>query len=95
MLTSVEGVFRGGRIELREAPPVVEGARVIVTFLAESSESGAASPRSASEANRRMLGLLQAWKAEPLTAEEERLLDDFDAFQAQHPLRFMHLADEP
>lgn len=95
MLTSVEGVFRDGRIELREAPPVVEEARVIVTFLPESSESGAVSLRPTSEANRRMLGLLQAWKAEPLTAEEEHLLDDFDDFQAQHPLRFMHLSDEP
>jgi hypothetical protein len=95
MLTTVEGVFRDGRIELREAPPVVEGARVIVTFLPESSESRAGSPHSASEVNRRMLDLLQAWKAEPLTAEEERLLDDFDDFQAQHPLRFVHLSDEP
>lgn len=95
MLTTVEGVFRDGRIELREAPPGVEGTRVIVTFLPESSESGAASPRSVSEANRRMIGLLQAWKAEPLTVEEERLLDDFDAFQAQHPLHFTRLSDEP
>jgi len=60
MVTTVEGVFREGRIELREAPPDVEGARVIVTFLPESPESGAASPRSASEANRRVLDLLLA-----------------------------------
>ena len=95
MVTTVEGVFRDGRIELREAPPDVEGARVIVTFLPESPESGAASPQSASEANRRVLDLLQAWQAEPLTADEERLLDDFDAFQAQHPLRLTRLLDEP
>lgn len=95
MLTTVEGVFRDGRVELREAPPGVEEARVIVTFLPESSASGAAAPLSVAEANRRMLGLLQAWQAEPLTAEEERLLDDFGAFQAQHPLRFTRLSDEP
>ncbi len=88
MLTTVEGVFRDGRIELREAPPDVERARVIVTFLPESSESGAASPH---EANRRMLALLQSWQAKPLTVDEERLLDGFDDFQSQHPLRFMHL----
>lgn len=88
MLTTVEGVFKDGRVELREAPPGVEEARVIVTFLPES-------PRSVSEANRRVLALLQAWQAEPLTAEEERLLDDFDEFQAQHPLRFTRLSDEP
>jgi hypothetical protein len=95
MLTTVEGVFREGRIELREEPPDVERARVIVTFLPESPDSGAASDRSASEANRRMLALLQAWKAEPLTSDEERVLDDFDAFQAQHPLRFTRLPEEP
>lgn len=94
MLTTVEGVFREGRVELRDAPPGVEGARVIVTFLPESSESEAASPHSASETNRRMLTLLRAWQAEPLTLDEKRLLDDFDDFQAQNPLRFTRLLDE-
>jgi hypothetical protein len=93
MLTTVEGVFRDGRIELRDAPPGVEGARVIVTFLPESAEAGTAP--AASEANRRMRALLQAWKAEPLSPEEERLLDDFDEFQAQNPLRFTRLSEEP
>ncbi|HKI05292.1 MAG TPA: hypothetical protein VKK31_25145 [Thermoanaerobaculia bacterium] len=95
MLTTVEGVFRDGRVELREAPPGVEEARVIVTFLPESPESGAASLGLASEANRRVLALLQTWQAEPLTTDEVRLLDEFDDFQAQHPLRFIHLPDEP
>lgn len=89
MLTTVEGVFKDGRIELREAPPDAEGARVLVTFLPESE---ATSPQ---EANRRMLSLLRAWQAEPLTADEERLLDGFDDFQTQHPLRFTRLTDEP
>lgn len=92
MLTTVEGVFKDGRIELREAPPGVEEARVFVTFLPGSP--GGVSPRSGSEANHRMLSLLQAWQAEPLTPDEERLLDDFEGFQAQHPLRFTHLSDE-
>lgn len=86
MLTTVEGIFRDGHVELREAPPSVEGARVIVTFLPEPPS--AASAHSVSEANRRVLTLLQAWEAEPLTADEERMLDELDAFQAQHPLRF-------
>jgi hypothetical protein len=95
MLTTVEGVFRDGHIELREAPPPVERARVIVTFLPEPTDSGAASPQSVSDANRRILALLQAWQAEPLTADEERLLDDLDAFQTQHPLRFTTPQEEP
>ena len=95
MVTTVEGIFKAGRVELREAPPDVEGARVMVTFLPASPESGAGSPRSASEANLRMLALLKAWQAVPLTVEEERLLDDFDAFQAQHPVHLTRVPDEP
>jgi len=87
MLTTVEGIFRDGHVELREAPPPGEQARVIVTFLPEAPDTGA-SPQSVSKANRRTLTLLQSWKAEPLTADEERLLDEFDTFQARHPLRF-------
>lgn len=37
MLTSVEGVYRGGRIELKESPTdVPEGTWVIVTFVRSS-----------------------------------------------------------
>jgi hypothetical protein len=35
MLRSVEGVFTNGHVELREEAPAVEGAQVIVTFLAK------------------------------------------------------------
>lgn len=55
----------------------------------------AETPQSVSEANRRILALLQAWQTEPLTADEERLLDELDTFQAQHPLRFTTLQEEP
>ena len=34
---SVEGIFRGGRVELLETPADVEEARVIVTFLPEGT----------------------------------------------------------
>ena len=33
-LTAVEGIFKDGRIELRETPENIREARVIVTFLA-------------------------------------------------------------
>ena len=39
MLTSVEGVFRNGRVELAEVPPQAEGVRVVVTFLPDRSVS--------------------------------------------------------
>jgi hypothetical protein len=89
MLTTVEGIYKDGRVELSEPPKGVEGRRVLVTFLPEPPAAA-----SASEANRRMLGLLKAWKAEPLTPAEESVLDDFDAFQAQHPLRLTRIPGE-
>lgn len=96
MLTTVEGIFKDGRIELREDPPAVEQARVIVTFLLEKAASEVRSPASASEANLRMLDLLRSWRDEPLAKEDEQVLDGFDEFQRRHPLRLAHrLSEEP
>lgn len=95
MLTTVEGIFKDGHIELEESPPTVEQARVIVTFLPEQPTTKAAPPVSPTEANRRVLDLLRTWQEEPLTPEEKQVLDEFDAFQAQHPLRFARLDEEP
>jgi hypothetical protein len=38
MLETVEGVFREGRVELLEAPPDRDEARVIVTFLPSAAQ---------------------------------------------------------
>ncbi len=37
MLQSVEGIYRGGKVELLEPAPDNAGARVIVTFLSPAS----------------------------------------------------------
>lgn len=94
MLTTVEGIFKDGHVELREDPPAIEQARVIVTFLLEKSASEVRASSSASEASSRMLDLLRAWQDEPLSKEEERVLDGFAEFQARHPLRLAHRLDE-
>ncbi|MCP4661361.1 MAG: hypothetical protein GY856_38650 [bacterium] len=66
-----------------------------MTFLPEEPASEADSARSPSEANLRMLDLVRAWQAEPLSPKEEGVLDDFATFQAQHPLRLARLDEEP
>jgi hypothetical protein len=38
MLQSVEGIYRNGKIDLLEHPSVLEGTRVIVTFLAAAEQ---------------------------------------------------------
>ncbi len=91
MLTTVAGVFKNGRIEFEEDPPALEESRVFVTFLSEAP-AALASP---SESNVRMLELLRAWQAEPLSPDDDRVLDDFEAFQARHPLRLARLDEEP
>ncbi|WP_437672284.1 hypothetical protein [Sorangium sp. So ce131] len=39
MLTAVEGVFRNGRVELRETPTNIKEARVVVTFLEPATKA--------------------------------------------------------
>jgi hypothetical protein len=37
MSKTVEGIYRDGKVELLEAPPDVDEARVVVTFLTEDA----------------------------------------------------------
>lgn len=47
MLTTIEGTYENGRVELRETPSHIDRARVIVTFLPD-----AVAPEAASAADR-------------------------------------------
>ena len=42
MLTTIEGVYKDGRIELSEDPKTVEERRVLVTFLEGGTANGSA-----------------------------------------------------
>ena len=42
MLTTIEGVYKDGRIELTETPEGVEERRVLVTFLEGGTANGSA-----------------------------------------------------
>lgn len=42
MFTTVEGVYKQGKVELAEVPDGVEGSRVIVTFLPNGNGAPAA-----------------------------------------------------
>lgn len=96
MLPTVEGVFRNGAIELREDPPQVERAKVIVTFLPEEGTTTSTTSQPTEQtSNQRMIALLQSWNEEPLSAEEAQVLDDFEEFQKRHPLQLARPIDEP
>lgn len=88
MLTTVEGVFKDGKIELREVPST-EQARVLVTFLPREPSL----PTNLPARNRQQLELVRQWRKQPLSDEDAAVLDDFEAFQARHPIRFSQVTD--
>jgi hypothetical protein len=47
MLTTVEGLYENGRVELAERPPSIERARVYVTFMVDRPGSGKGPPTEA------------------------------------------------
>jgi len=49
MLTTVEGLYENGRVELAEQPLGVERAKVYVTFLVDASEAPKSAPADALE----------------------------------------------
>ena len=58
-LTSVEGVYRNGKIELLESPPQVAESRVIVTFLPDGD---AEAPKFTPEELAELRGKFAAWE---------------------------------
>ncbi|GAP98882.1 hypothetical protein [Leptolyngbya sp. NIES-2104] len=81
MLTSVEGVYRDGRVELKETPSdVPEGTSVIVTF-ARADDIDLQSrgiDRAQSEALRASLStFVEDWDSPQMS-----IYDDYDAFKA-------------
>jgi hypothetical protein len=71
MLTTVEGTFRNGKVELNEQPVAHDGSRVLVTFLTPAQ---AAAPGTISS-----FGMLRS------EIGRESTLDDFlEAKQALH-----------
>jgi hypothetical protein len=82
MLSAIEGTYRNGKIELREAPTDVrEGAPVIVTFL----EPGALDLRARGIDERQAANLRArlATFAEDWDSPEMEIYDNYDAAKAR------------
>ena len=77
MLTTIEGVYRGGKIELSETPREArDGTPVIVTFLA--SDSVNLRSRGIDEARAADLRARLATFAEDWESPEMNVYDDYD-----------------
>ncbi|MFN5864291.1 MAG: hypothetical protein ACK451_20465 [Pseudanabaena sp.] len=82
MLTTVEGIYRNGQIELRESPTnLLEGTRIIVTFL-ETKTIDLAS-QSIDKAQAELLRTSLSTFAEDWNSPEMSIYDDYDAAKAK------------
>lgn len=82
MLTTVEGIYRNGQIELIESPNnLLEGTRVIVTFL-ETKTIDLAS-QGIDKAQAELLRASLSTFAEDWNSPEMSIYDDYDAAKAK------------
>lgn len=77
------------RVELRLPDDFPEGPAEVIVLAGRSSRDDSPAP-----SQKRALAALAALRAVPLTPEEEEVLDQFEAFQREHPIRFSSLIDE-
>lgn len=78
MLTTVEGIYRNGQVELMESPNnLIEGTRVIVTFLETKTIDLASQGIDKSQAE--LLRTSLATFAEDWNSPEMSIYDDYDA----------------
>lgn len=86
MLTTIEGVYRGGKIELSETPrEAQEGASVLVTFLASNSVN--LRDRGIDEARAADLRARLASFSEDWESSEMSIYNDYDAAKSKLPPR--------
>jgi DNA-binding GntR family transcriptional regulator len=82
MLTTVEGLYRNGVVELSEIPSrISENTRVIVTFLENGTVDLAASgidQQQAAELRARLRTFAEDWES-----EEMSVYDDYDAAKSR------------
>ena len=82
MLTTVEGIYRNGQVELMESPNnLLEGTRVIVTFL-ETKTIDLAS-QGIDKAQAATLRTSLATFAEDWNSPEMSIYDDYDAAETK------------
>jgi hypothetical protein len=78
--------------EILEHADELAGRRVRVTVLAPEAEVESGKPPLKPE-NQRMLEVLEEWYRTPLTEEEKEVLDGFEQFRREHPIRFRQPSD--
>jgi hypothetical protein len=72
MFHSVEGIYQNGKIELLETPELLEGTKVIVTFLPNNTSfdlsSRGINPQQAANLRARLQSFAQDWERPDMDA---------------------------
>jgi hypothetical protein len=80
------------RVEVQLPDDFPEGPAEIIVLT--SRPAGGARAGSAQSARQRTLAALAELRSAQLTPEEEEVLDGFETFRREHPVRFASLKDE-
>src|SRR5262245_4136581 len=90
-------IQRGGRVEVeRPELPAGSEAEVVITVLPVATESPTPQrrdPEALSPAQRQALAALDELRSMKLTKEEEAVLDGFETFRREHPIRLASLSE--
>jgi hypothetical protein len=85
MLTSVEGVYRNGRVELTENPQdIPEGTSAIVTFLKSNDNDINLESRGIDIEQAKVLRASLATFSDDWNSPEMSIYDNYDAAKANH-----------
>ncbi len=75
MLHSVEGIYQNGKVELQETPEVMDGTRVIVTFLTSSGsvdlQSRGINQEQAKDLRARLRSFTEDWERPDMAAYDD------------------------
>ena len=75
MLYSVEGIYQNGKVELQETPEVMDGTRVIVTFLTSSGsvdlQSRGINQEQAKDLRARLRSFTEDWERPDMAAYDD------------------------
>lgn len=84
-------VLEGTWEEIQSHSKELEGRKVrLIALSPENSEEPTLTPEA-----KKTLEWLEEWKRTPLTDEETQVLEEFEQFRKEHPIRFRIPFDEP
>jgi predicted DNA-binding antitoxin AbrB/MazE fold protein len=98
MSTVLEAIYEHGVLRPLGPTNLLENKRYRLVVEEEEKQPGRAPVAAGTvipETDRQKLAWLDTWRATALTEEEERVLDELEAFREQHPVVLHSLDGDP